>query len=48
MFYWSIIQYGEDKRTTKQTQHGVIGDKELVVIPIGPPEGKQEPKYIEF
>mmetsp|Transcript_3094 Transcript_3094/g.4529 ORF Transcript_3094/g.4529 Transcript_3094/m.4529 type:complete len:523 (+) Transcript_3094:3517-5085(+) len=48
VFYWSIIQYGEDKRTTKQTQHGVIRDKELVVIPIGPPEGKQEPKDIEF
>ena len=43
-----MLQYDHEKRSKKLTEHGVIRDKDLVVIPIAPPEGKKEPKDINW
>ena len=48
IFFWSMLQYDHEKRSKKLTEHGVIRDKDLVVIPIAPPEGKKEPKDTTF
>lgn len=47
-FYGPLLQYDGLKLNKKNTEHGMIRDKELVLIPIAPPEGKKEPKDSTF
>lgn len=40
-FYGPLLQYDGLKLNKKNTEHGMIRDKELVLIPIAPPKGKR-------
>ena len=47
-FYGPLLQYDGLKLMKKNSEHGLIRDKDLVLIPIAPPEGKKEPKDSTF